>query len=311
MARPSLSPSKVTPNPTDLDSFLADCQQRVETALQRLLPDTHTLPTHLHEAMRYAVLDGGKRIRPVLVYAAGHALGADERQLDVAACAVECIHAYSLIHDDLPAMDDDDLRRGKPSCHKAFGEAEAILAGDALQTQAFYLLAHADMGNITAERRLAMVERLALASGSRGMVGGQAIDLAAVGKTLDIAELESMHVHKTGMLIRASVLLGALCTEQIDATTQHALDHYGKSIGLAFQVQDDILDITGNTEQLGKQAGADHALAKPTYPALLGLAGARERARDLHQTALEALSNLDERADPLRWISRYIVERST
>jgi len=300
----------VTANPTDLDSFLKHCQQRVADALQRLLPNARTLPAQLHQAMHYAVLDGGKRIRPVLVYAAGHALGADPRRLDVAACAVECIHAYSLIHDDLPAMDDDDLRRGKPSCHKAFGEAAAILAGDALQAQAFYLLAHADMGGIAAARRLEMIERLALASGSRGMVGGQAIDLAAVGKTLDIAELEDMHIHKTGMLIRAAVLLGALCADRADEAAQHALDHYGKCIGLAFQVQDDILDVTASTEQLGKQAGADKALDKPTYPALLGLAGARERASDLHQSALDALGGLDRRADPLRWISRYIIERS-
>ena len=311
MARLNSGPLQVTTMPTDLDSFLADCQQRVETALQRFLPDARTLPTQLHEAMRYSLLDGGKRIRPVLVYAAGHALDADKQRLDVAACAVECIHAYSLIHDDLPAMDNDDLRRGKPSCHKAFGEAGAILAGDALQTLAFYLLAHADMGDIAAERRLAMIERLAQASGSRGMVGGQAIDLAAVGQTLDIAELEDMHIHKTGMLIRASVLLGALCAEQVDDATQRALDHYSKAIGLAFQVQDDILDVTGSTGQLGKQAGADLAMDKPTYPALLGLAGARERAEELHQTALDALSSLDERADPLRRISQYIVERST
>ncbi len=310
MARQSLSLSKVTQTPTDLNSFLADCQQRVEVALRQFLPDANTLPTQLHAAMRYAALDGGKRIRPVLVYAAGHALGAHGKQLDVAACAIECIHVYSLIHDDLPAMDDDDLRRGKPSCHKAFGEAEAILAGDALQAQAFYLLSHADMGDVPPPRRLAMIERLALASGSRGMVGGQAIDLAAVGKTLDIAELEDMHIHKTGMLIRAAVLLGALCAENTDERAQRALDHYGKYIGLAFQVQDDILDVTGNTEQLGKQAGADRALDKPTYPALLGLAGARERAQELHQAAIEALSGLDERADPLRWISQYIVERS-
>ncbi len=296
---------------TELDRFLTDCQQRVETALRRLLPDAATLPAQLHEAMRYAVLGGGKRVRPVLVYAAGQALGADPRRLDVAACAVECIHAYSLIHDDLPAMDDDDLRRGKPSCHKAFGEAQAILAGDALQTHAFYLLAHADMGDISAERRLAMIERLAQASGSRGMVGGQAIDLAAVGRQLDIAELEDMHIHKTGMLIRAAVLLGALCAEQVDDATRRALDHYGKCIGLAFQVQDDILDVTASTEQLGKQAGADKALDKPTYPSLLGLTGARERARELHQSALQALEALDERADPLRWLSRYIVERGT
>ncbi len=301
----------MTANPTDLDSFLRDCQQRVEDALQRLLPDARTLPAQLHQAMRYATLDGGKRVRPVLVYAAGHALGADPRRLDVAACAVECIHAYSLVHDDLPAMDDDDLRRGKPSCHKAFGEAEAILAGDALQTQAFYLLAHADMAGIAAARRLEMIERLALASGSRGMVGGQAMDLAAVGKTLDIAELEDMHIHKTGMLVRAAVLLGALCAEGANGATQRALDHYGKCIGLAFQVQDDILDVTASTEQLGKQAGADKALDKPTYPALLGLTGARERARELHHSALEALTGLDRRADPLRWLSRYIVERGT
>ena len=300
----------VTQTPTDLNHFLVDCQQRVETALQQFLPATHTLPAQLHEAMRYAVLDGGKRIRPVLVYAAGHALGASGKRLDVAACAVECIHAYSLIHDDLPAMDDDDLRRGKPSCHKAFGEAEAILAGDALQALAFYLLAHKDMDNISAERRLAMIDRLALASGSRGMVGGQAIDLAAVGKTLNIAELEDMHIHKTGMLIRAAVLLGALCADEIDNAAQNALDHYGKTIGLAFQVQDDILDVTGNTAQLGKQAGADIALDKPTYPALLGLAGARERAQELHQAALDALKDMGESADPLRWISQYIVERS-
>lgn len=310
MARPNLSLSKVTQTPTDLKGFLADCQQRVETALQQFLPGENTLPPQLHAAMRYAALDGGKRIRPVLVYAAGHALGTTGRQLDVAACAIECIHVYSLIHDDLPAMDDDDLRRGKPSCHKAFGEAQAILAGDALQALAFYLLAHAEMGNLPAQRRLAMIEHLALASGSRGMVGGQAIDLASVGKTLDIAELEDMHIHKTGMLIRAAVLLGALCAEHVDGTVKHALDHYGKYIGLAFQVQDDILDVTGNTEQLGKQAGADHALDKPTYPALLGLAGARERAGELHEAALDALSGLDERADPLRWISQYIVERS-
>lgn len=311
MARLNSSPLQVTATPTDLDSFLVDCQQRVEAALEQFLPGAHTHPAQLHEAMRYSLLDGGKRIRPVLVYAAGHVLDTDKQRLDVAACAVECIHAYSLVHDDLPAMDDDDLRRGKPSCHKAFGEAEAILAGDALQTLAFYLLAHADMGDIAAERRLAMIERLALASGSRGMVGGQAIDLAAVGRTLDMAELEDMHIHKTGMLIRASVLLGALCAEQADDATQHALDHYGKAIGLAFQVQDDILDVTGSTEQLGKQAGADLALDKPTYPALLGLSGARERARELHQTALDALADLDERADPLRWISQYIVERGT
>ncbi|HHJ14237.1 MAG TPA: (2E,6E)-farnesyl diphosphate synthase [Gammaproteobacteria bacterium] len=286
------------------------CQKRVERALDRLLPPASTLPTRLHEAMRYAVLGGGKRIRPLLVYATGQALDADPSALDVAACAVECIHAYSLVHDDLPAMDDDELRRGRPTCHRAFDEACAILAGDGLQAQAFWLLAHADMGGIEPARRLKMLKQLALAAGSRGMVGGQAIDLAAVGRTLDIAELEDMHIHKTGMLIRASVLLGALCAGEVDNDTWRALDHYGKCIGLAFQVQDDILDVTGDTRELGKQAGADQARDKPTYPALLGLAGARERARELHTDALDALSGMDQRADPLRWIATFVVERS-
>jgi len=298
-------------NPPELDRFAAHCQQRVETALERFLPSENTLPAHLHQAMRYVVLSGGKRIRPLLVYAAGQASGARQHELDVTACAVECIHAYSLVHDDLPAMDDDDLRRGKPTCHKVYGEAEAILAGDALQALAFFLLAHADMGAISSHRRLQMIELLSQASGSRGMVGGQSLDLAATGKQLDIAELEDMHIHKTGALIRASVLLGAHCVENLANEQKQALDHYGKYTGLAFQVQDDILDVTGNSEQLGKETGADSALNKPTYPSLLGLAGARERARELHQAALDSLDGLDESADPLRWLSQYIVDRAT
>jgi len=297
--------------PPDLKRFAERCQQRVEAALGRYLASENTLPVQLHQAMRYAVLGGGKRIRPLLVYAAGQASGARQQALDVTACSVECIHAYSLVHDDLPAMDDDDLRRGKPTCHKVYGEAEAILAGDALQALAFSLLAHADMGAIASHRRLQMIELLSHASGSRGMVGGQSLDLAATGKQLDIAELENMHIHKTGALIRASVLLGALCAEKLPEEQKQALDHYGKYIGLAFQVQDDILDVTGNTEQLGKEAGADSALNKPTYPSLLGLTGARERARELHQAALDSLGGLGESADPLRWLSRYIVDRAT
>jgi len=297
-------------NPPELGEFAEHYQQRVTTALQQFLPTETTLPTQLHKAMRYAVLNGGKRIRPLLVYAAGRALGAPDQALDVAACAVECIHTYSLIHDDLPAMDNDDLRRGKPTCHKAFSEAEAILAGDALQTLAFTLLSHEPLGTVTAEQRLNMIERLALASGSRGMAGGQSLDMAAIGKQLDIAELEDMHIHKTGALIRASVLLGTLCTDNASENQRQALDHYGKYIGLAFQVKDDILDVTGNTEQLGKQAGADRALNKPTYPSLLGLSGARERARELHQAAIDSLDCLDTRAAPLRWLSDYIVGRS-
>ena len=208
-------------------------------------------------------------------------------------------------------MDDDSLRRGKPTCHRVYGEAEAILAGDALQALSFSLLAHADMGATTPQRRLHMIDLLSQACGSRGMVGGQSLDLAATGKQLDIAELESMHIHKTGALIRASVLLGALCAEKLPEEQKKALDHYGQYIGLAFQIQDDILDVTGSTEQLGKAAGADNALNKPTYPALLGLAGARERARELHEAALDSLDCLDEGADPLRWLSRYIVDRAT
>ena len=289
--------------------FSTDCQLRVEAVLDRFLPSAQTHPAALHGAMRYSVLGGGKRVRPLLVYAAGQALGADAAALDAAACAVECIHAYSLVHDDLPAMDDDALRRGKPTCHKAFGEATAILAGDALQTLAFQVLAHADMGELSPERRVRMIELLAQAAGSRGMVGGQALDLAAIGADLDIAQLEDMHIHKTGALIRASVLLGALCARDLPDAAYSALDHYGRYIGLAFQVQDDILDVTGSTEQLGKQAGADRALNKPTYPALLGLSDARQRADELHHAALDCIADLDQRADSLRWLSEYIVAR--
>jgi len=296
--------------PPELASFALACKQRVESALDRWLPPEQTLPDTLHQAMRYAALSGGKRVRPLLVYAAGQALNAPSQALDVAASAIECIHAYSLVHDDLPAMDNDDLRRGQPTCHKAYDEAQAILAGDGLQAHAFYLLAHTDMGGIPATRRLRMIELLARAAGSRGMVGGQSIDLAAVGKQLDIAELEDMHIHKTGALIRAAVLLGAWCADSLSDDRHQALDHYGKCIGLAFQVQDDILDASASTEQLGKQAGADQALDKPTYPALLGLAGARERARELHQSATDSLAIFGHEADLLRWLSAYIIART-
>jgi farnesyl diphosphate synthase len=244
----------------------------------------------------------------VLVYATGQALGVSPGELDGPACAVELIHAYSLIHDDLPAMDDDDLRRGKPTCHRAFDEATAILAGDALQALAFYILAHDPAMPDNPTARLAMIEHLALASGSRGMAGGQAIDLASEGQQLDLAELENMHIHKTGALIRASVRLGALSAtpgaEQLDA-----LDHYAKCIGLAFQIRDDILDIEGDTETLGKQQGADIARNKSTYPALLGLDEARQHARELHEEAVGRLALFGDEADPLRWLSAYIVER--
>ncbi|NNF96887.1 MAG: (2E,6E)-farnesyl diphosphate synthase [Halobacteria archaeon] len=285
-------------------------RKRADQALEKCLPSEATIPERLHQAMRYAVLNGGKRIRPILTYAAGHTVGVPLAHLDAPACAVELIHAYSLVHDDLPAMDDDDLRRGKPTCHKAFDEATAILAGDALQALAFQVLAHGQTTAIPAKQRLQMLDSLALASGSRGMAGGQAIDLGAVGKTLNVAELENMHVHKTGALIRASVKLGALCQPDIDGTTLKKLDHFAKCIGLAFQIHDDILDVEGDTETLGKMQGADQALNKPTYPALLGLESARQMARELHEDALRSLDAMGEKADPLRWLADYIVQRS-
>jgi geranylgeranyl pyrophosphate synthase len=258
--------------------------------------------------MRYAALDGGKRIRPTLVYASGQAVGSRRETLDAPACAIELIHAYSLIHDDLPAMDDDDLRRGKPSCHKAFGEAVAILAGDALQSLAFHVLSRDNPGT-DAVTRLRMIETLALAAGSRGMAGGQTIDLEAAGRQLDIAELEDMHIHKTGALIRASVVLGALTAPELEDSTLEHLDHYAKCVGLAFQIRDDILDVEGETHMLGKRIGADQTLDKSTYPALIGLEASRQRASELNQEAQDSLSGLGTEADPLRKISLYIVER--
>ena len=300
----------MTVKPADpaLREFMAECQLRLEGALSQWLPPAATHPASLHKAMRYAVLDGGKRIRPTLVYASGQAVGSRREVLDGPACAIEFIHAYSLIHDDLPAMDDDDLRRGKPSCHKAFGEASAILAGDALQSLAFYVLSHdnhlADMAT-----RLRMIETLALAAGSRGMVGGQTIDLEAAGRQLDIAELEDMHIHKTGALIRAGVVLGALTARDLEAGTLERLDHYAKCIGLAFQIRDDILDVEGETGTLGKRSGADQTLEKSTYPALIGLEASRQRAVELNDDAQDSLSGLGSAADPLRKISLYIIER--
>jgi farnesyl diphosphate synthase len=283
---------------------------RTERALDQRLPTADLHPGDLHQAMRYAVLGGGKRIRPVLVYLSGAAVGAAPETLDGPACAVEFIHAYSLIHDDLPAMDDDDLRHGQPTCHKAFGEALAILAGDALQALAFQVLGQDTAMVADPAIRLRMLGVLAQAAGSRGMVGGQAIDLAAVGRELTLAELENMHIHKTGALIRASVLLGALSQPAVEPAVLERLDRYAKCIGLAFQIRDDILDVIGDAATLGKTAGADRALNKPTYPALLGLEGAREHARVLHEEALASLQPLGTEAEPLRQIAAYIVERA-
>jgi farnesyl diphosphate synthase len=288
---------------------MAQCHERLDKYLDATLPAATRHPAHLHEAMRYAVLSEGKRIRPTLVYAGGLAVGADQETLDAPACAIEFIHAYSLIHDDLPAMDDDDLRRGKPSCHCAFGEATAILAGDALQSLAFQVLANNTATGATDSTRLKMIKTLALAAGSRGMAGGQSIDLAATGQLQNIAELEDMHIHKTGALIRASLVLGALNGKNTDNTQLEKLDHYAKCIGLAFQIRDDILDVEGEASTLGKNPGVDQSGEKSTYPALMGLEAASQRADELHSEAMDSLEGFDASADPLRLISLYIIER--
>ncbi|MBO9662652.1 (2E,6E)-farnesyl diphosphate synthase [Dokdonella sp.] len=284
---------------------------RADDALARFLPPDEQPPVELHRAMRYAVLGGGKRLRPLLVYATGNAFGAALERLDAPAAAVEIIHAYSLVHDDLPAMDDDSLRRGRPTCHIAFGEAMAILAGDALQALAFEVLADDEKLAVDASTRLEMLRVLALACGSHGMAGGQAFDLAAVGRKLAPAELERMHVHKTGALIRASVRLGALASGHADARTLDALETYGHCIGLAFQIRDDLLDIEAATEQLGKTAGKDVAANKPTYPAILGLDASRAELAALTARALDSISALDARAEPLRDLARFVAERAS
>lgn len=284
-------------------------RQRVDTALDKWLPTPTIQPSRLHEAMHYAVFNGGKRIRPLLVYLTGRALKVDATWLDGPACAVELIHAYSLVHDDLPAMDDDDLRRGKPTCHKAFDEATAILVGDALQTLAFQVLSHDFYSQTTDKQRLEMITVLAVASGSRGMAGGQALDMEAEHKTLNLAELENLHIHKTGALIRASVKLGALACNHIEKNTLDKLDQYAKCIGLAFQIQDDILDIESDTLTLGKTQGADQVHHKSTYPSLLGLRGAKKMAQELVERAIASLQDFNDKADPLRWTAEYIITR--
>lgn len=291
-----------------LDQRLAPLRARADAALDRFLPRADEAPRRLHEAMRYAVLAPGKRIRPVLTYATGAALDVALEQLDPAAVAVELIHAYSLIHDDLPAMDDDDLRRGRPTCHRQFDEATAILAGDALQALAFESLLDTRAA-LPAACRLAMVATLAEASGSRGMAGGQALDLGAVGKRLTLAELENMHKHKTGALIRASVRLGLLASGNDDGDLARGLDTYATCIGLAFQVQDDILDVEGATEVIGKPQGSDADRDKPTYPNLLGMDEAKATAKRLCDEALASLAPLGARGDTLAMIANFIVKR--
>lgn len=285
--------------------WMAATQGRTETALSRLLPARDSIPQRLHDAMRYATLGGGKRVRPLLVFAAGELSNAPAERLAIAACAVELIHVYSLVHDDLPCMDNDVLRRGRPTCHIEFDEATALLVGDSLQTLAFELLASHPLG----QHQLEMITLLAQASGSCGMAGGQAIDLAAVGKPLEQAELELMHALKTGALIRAAVLLGALAGTPLSPEERQQLDRFAKRAGLLFQVVDDILDCTANTATLGKTAGKDAAADKPTYVALLGLDAAREYAQDLRHEALAALSGFGARARRLTELADFICHR--
>lgn len=292
----------MTPEP--LTTRLAADRARIDAWLEGLFAARTPPSARLEAAMRHGLLVGGKRLRPVLVYAAGRALGADDALLDAPAAAVELIHAYSLVHDDLPAMDDDDLRRGQPTVHKAYDEATAILAGDALQALAFEVLARAEHPRLPA-----LMRTLAEAAGRDGMVAGQALDLAAVGGQPDVAALATMHGHKTGALIRAAVRLGALSAAADDDPRVAALETYARAVGLAFQIHDDILDVTGDTATLGKTAGADAAHDKPTYPALLGLDGARAKADGLLEEALAALVPLGEAAAPLAELARYMIER--
>ncbi|NMT64025.1 polyprenyl synthetase family protein [Marinobacter orientalis] len=296
-----------TPN-TRLTIFLQQCRNRIDAELERQLSASGNGSDRLEQAMRYSVLGGGKRIRPALCLAAATAVGQSQDNAVIPACTLELIHAYSLIHDDLPAMDDDELRRGRATTHIAFDEATAILAGDALQTMAFGLLAEAP--GLDGQVRLAMITELASASGHRGMVGGQAIDLESVGKSLIIDQLERMHRHKTGALIAASVRMGALTATKVSDDQLAALTLYSQTLGLAFQVQDDLLDIEGDTTVIGKPQGSDLARAKPTYPSLLGTAGARDYLSQLLHSSLSSLDGFGKEADILRDMAGYVVART-
>ena len=287
----------------------ANCRVRLEAALDRWLPSVTTKPERLHQAMRYAALGAGKYVRPMLVYASGAACGALPASLDGGACAVELVHTYSLIHDDLPAMDNDDLRRGRPTCHKAFDEATAILAGDGLHVLAFQVLSEDPTILAPPEQRLLMIKSLAQACGPAGMIGGQAIDLEAVGSALKLDDLQEMHSLKTGSLIRASVQLGALCAPAQDEDRFASLTCYADCIGLAFQIKDDVLDLEADTATLGKPQGSDVAQNKPTYPGLLGLAGAKKAAQETLEQAIEHLAALGKEADSLRQLASYMVQR--
>ena len=290
------------------DAWMGEVQARMEAVLARVMPAAHIAPARLHEAMRYAALGGGKRVRPLLSFAAGEVTGAARERLEVAASAVELIHAYSLVHDDLPCMDDDVLRRGKPTVHVEYDEATALLVGDALQTLAFQLLAEHRLAD-EPNAQLEMVKLLAIAAGSRGMAGGQQIDLESTGETLALPELEFMHIHKTGALIRAAVLIGAACGKPLDERERTGLDRYAKAVGLAFQVVDDLLDYEGSTATLGKTAGKDSKQGKPTYVSALGAPRARELAQELRGDAHAALATLGLRGARLASLADFVVLR--
>ncbi|CAM4098474.1 (2E,6E)-farnesyl diphosphate synthase [Pseudoalteromonas byunsanensis] len=292
-----------------LQEQLQDTQERLATFIANYFAQPLDTDETVKAATYYSINNGGKRLRPFLVYATGNLFGAAIEDLDVAAAAIECVHSYSLVHDDLPAMDDDDLRRGKPTCHIAFDEAQAILAGDALQTMAFELLSEHKF-KIAPEQQIKMINVLARAAGIQGMVGGQALDLEGTNKAISLTELERVHRLKTGALLSAAIELGALCSPNVGDNTFNALRQYAKNIGLAFQVQDDILDIEGDTESLGKPKGSDIENKKSTYPALLGLDGAKQKARSLIQQALKALEDIDQDTEVLASLAHYIIERN-
>lgn len=293
---------------TDFQSWASNHQTQIEAYLGACLPATDCVPTRLHDAMRYSVLGGGKRVRPLLAFAAGELSAADEKRVMVVAAAVELIHAYSLVHDDLPCMDDDVLRRGKPTCHIKFDEATALLTGDSLQSLAFQLLAENHLSD-QPQIQINMIAQLAQASGSRGMAGGQAFDLDSVGSSLNLTELEFMHIHKTGALIRAAVMLGARCGQVLPDEQLNKLDHFAKSVGLAFQVVDDILDAEASTATLGKTAGKDAENNKPTYVSILGINQARELAQTLQKDAYKALNNFGDSALRLHQVTDFIIKR--
>jgi geranylgeranyl pyrophosphate synthase len=310
--RHAANPARVTAPealPAGFETLMNAWRERMERALGTRLPASNVVPRRLHEAMRYSVLGGGKRVRSALVFATALTVGLKEDDVEAVACAIELVHAYSLVHDDLPAMDDDDLRRGRPTCHKAFDEATAILVGDALQPLAFQLLARDAALPSAPAIRLRLIDLLAEASGTFGMAGGQAIDLAASGRMLDIKQVEDMHERKTGAIIRASVLMAAECEPKLDRRLYAGLDGYATAIGLAFQIQDDLLDITSDTATMGKPVRADSERAQPTHPAMIGIAASQDRMHHLHIQALDALTGFGSKADPLRSLAQWLLSR--